>query len=184
MKSFYFLVWVSLINVMNLYSQNTHHLKSFKNDFVGTWEGALVIYKDGQNIDSVSMAIGCHPVDSLNGFDWTIRYNTSKIIDERRYFLKIIDIDKGHFVMDERNGIYIDTYYAGGTLISAFDVMGNMIHTHTYRIGEILVFELTFHPLDAPISSGGSEDNPGQEIPVVNAYPMSTYQRAFLYKVN
>lgn len=117
------------------------------------------------------------PADTSGQYSWQIIYG-EKNADNRPYLLKPVDTAKGHWVVDERNGILLDQYWMGNRFTNAFTVQNSTI-LDSYRIeGEEMIVE--FYSISAkPVTTSGYGT---EESPIVNSYATRSYQRAALRK--
>ena len=119
------------------------------------------------------------PADSIHTYTWQIIYgNNGK--DNRPYLLKPVDTAKGHWQIDEQNGIVIDQYFIGNRFTSAFTVQTTTIVDSYWREGKNLVAEfygLTARPVNT--TGAGTENSPK-----VDSYGTKSYQHAVLKKIN
>ena len=123
------------------------------------------------------MQLRIQPADSAGHYTWHLIYGEENK-DSRPYILKPLDTVKGHWLLDELNGILIDHYYVAGRMSSAFTVINSTIINNTWREGDKLIVE--FYGLTAkPVSTTGKNTD---ESPTVNSYGVRTYQRAELTK--
>ncbi|RYZ26359.1 MAG: hypothetical protein EOO10_15785 [Chitinophagaceae bacterium] len=152
---------------------------SFPQSFIGHWEGTLNWYQAGKKVpQKVKMQLIIRPADSSNTYTWQIIYG-AKGEDNRPYILRPADTAKGHWQIDERNGIIIDQYFIGNRFTSAFTVQTTTIVDSYWREGEDLVAEfygLTAKPVNT--SGAGTEDSPK-----VDSYGTKSYQRAILKRI-
>jgi hypothetical protein len=121
------------------------------------------------------MQLIVQPTDTANVYSWQIIYG-EKGQDNRPYLLKPVDTAKGHWQIDERNGIVIDQYFTGNRFTSAFTVQSTTIVDSYWREGKTLVAE--FYSLTAkPVATtgGGTEESPR-----VDSYAIKGYQKAVL----
>lgn len=151
---------------------------SFPKDFIGHWEGTLHWHRAGKKLpQSVKMQLIIKPADSANTYTWQIIYG-EKGEDNRPYLLKPVDTAKGHWQIDERNGIILDQYFLSNRFVSAFTVQTTTIVDSYWLEGGNLVAE--FYGLTAkPINTTG---NGTEESPKVDSYGAKSYQRAVLKK--
>jgi hypothetical protein len=149
---------------------------SFPNDFIGHWEGTLQWYQTGKKTPQmVKMQLVIKPADSVNTYTWQLIYG-EKGEDNRPYILKPVDTAKGHWQVDERNGIILDQYFVGNRFTSAFTVQTTTIVNSYWREGDQLIAE--FHSLTAkPVNTTG---NGTDDSPKVDSYGAKGYQRAVL----
>lgn len=152
-----------------------HH---FPQDFVGHWQGNLQWYQAGKAApQTVKMQLLVQPTYTVGIYTWQLTYG-DKGQDDRPYLLKSVDTARGHWAVDERNGIIIDQYFVGNRFTSAFTVQSATIITSCWREGENLLME--FHSLSAkPVSTTGTGT---EDSPTVMSYGVKGYQRAVLSK--
>jgi hypothetical protein len=147
--------------------------------FVGHWSGTLYWHQTGKGEpQKVKMQLIVRPTDTANVYTWQIIYG-DKGQDNRPYLLRPVDTAKGHWQIDERNGIVIDQYFTGGRFASAFTVQTTTIMDAYWREGKNLVAE--FYALSAaPVSTTGLGTD---ESPAVKSFSLKSYQRAVLKPV-
>jgi hypothetical protein len=151
--------------------------QSFPTKFIGHWHGELLWYKQGNDQpQKVPMLLIIAPSDTANGqYTWHLIYGDNKQ-DDRPYILKSIDSSKGHWVVDEGDGILLHEYWVANRFTSAFNVQGATIITSYWIEGDNLIIE--FYSLDSKqlMTSGGT----GKDVPVVDSYKVKGYQKAVL----
>ena len=160
-------------------SQAGYSQTNFLKTFIGHWEGTLLWYKTGsEKPQSVRMQLIIKPADTATTYAWQITYG-DKGEDHRPYILQAVDTAKGHWQIDERNGIILDQYFVGGRFTSAFTVQNSTIVNSYWREGENMVAE--FYSLSAkPINTTGNGTN---ESPKVDSYASKSYQRAVMKRI-
>jgi hypothetical protein len=148
----------------------------FPQNFIGHWQGNLLWYQAGKgDPQKVKMQLIIRPTDTANVYTWQIIYG-EKGEDNRPYLLKPVDAAKGHWQVDERNGIILDQYFIGNRFTSAFTVQSTTIVDSYWREGDNLVAE--FYGLTAkPVATTGAGTD---ESPRVDSYGTKSYQRAVL----
>lgn len=123
------------------------------------------------------MQLRIKAVDS--SFTWHLIYDNGGQ-DSRPYKLISKDASKGHWQIDENNGIVIDMFFIGDRLTGAFTVGSSTIVTSYTLENDKLIAE--FHNISAkPLSTTGMNT---PESPTVNSYGVRSYQRAILSKHN
>ena len=123
------------------------------------------------------MELHVAPVEGEASWTWTIVYGEGERRQVRPYVLRPVDATTGHWVVDERNGILIDAYLSGDTLLSRFEVMGNVIDVQ-YRMRDGgLDTVLATYGKTAARSSGGEG-----RIPKVEAFGLRSVQSGRLTK--
>lgn len=153
--------------------------ENFPVNWTGTWKGELQWFKTGNAApQKVKMELTIAAGDSAGTYNWHIQYGEAGA-DSRPYLLKPVDTEKGHWVVDERNGIILDQFWVGNRLCGAFTVQNNTIH-NSYRMeeGKLIV---EFYSLPAkPLQTTGLGT---EESPKVDSYRVSSFQKAILERV-
>jgi hypothetical protein len=149
---------------------------SFPQSFSGHWEGTLYWHQTGKTgPQKVKMQLIIKPADSTNTYTWQIIYG-DRGEDNRPYILKPVDTAKGHWRVDERNGIILDQYFVGERFTSAFTVQNSTIIDSYWREGDDLVAE--FYNITAkPVATTGKGT---EDSPKVDSYETRSYQRAVM----
>jgi hypothetical protein len=147
---------------------------NFPKSFVGTWEGTLNWYKaNNPSPQSIGFKVVFAPTDTVNHYVWQLKYADQPVRD---YLLKPVDPAKGHWVIDERNGILLDQFWVGNQLTGTFSIAGSTI-LNTYRLEKKqLVVEFHTFGTNSIRKSGSGEYQ-------VDAFKMLGYQKAVLRKV-
>jgi hypothetical protein len=158
-----------------------HKTINFPDDWIGKWAGNLNIYQGQKIAQTLPMQLIIEPLDSVDHYSWSIIYGEDTIAGLRPYTLKTIDKAKGHYIIDEHNSILLDAYVHAQSLFSHFDVMGSYLTSIYSRKENDLIFEIIVNKSNPSRTTGGTNSN-GEEIPIVNAYPIVGYQRAILKK--
>ena len=74
----------------------------------------------------------------VNGYAWisTTPFPHPARTEPRRYeLIPAGDADPGHFIMDEKSGLLLDSYLDGSSLFSAFYISGKLYH-FTYELAQ------------------------------------------------
>jgi hypothetical protein len=148
---------------------------SFPQSFVGQWKGKLEWRVAGKPPQTFAMRLSIRPTDSAGTYTWEVTYG-DKAQDNRPYLLVPVDTAKGHWAVDERNGIVLDSYVHGQALHGAFTVQGATI-VDNYRLerGKLHVEFFTLKLGEKRTSGHGTEDSP-----TVDSYRISSYQYGVL----
>lgn len=167
--------WLLLIFVLSCFSAQA---QTFPEPFIGHWKGELLWYQTGKTTpQKVAMELHIQPTDTAQQFTWQLVYGKPGE-DSRPYILKPVDTAKGHWAIDERNGIVLNQYWIGGQFCGSFTVQTSTI-TNCYRIedGKLLVEFITTSAKPASITGGTAAT-----IPAVDSYAVKGYQKAVLVK--
>jgi len=144
----------------------------FPNKWVGTWKGKMYIYGHGQLRDSVQVEMHIRPLMEPNRWQWKTTYLSTQNPITKDYILKVVEATKGHFQVDEGDGIVLDAFLFGGKLFHLFEVKGLYL-TATYEMRENrLLFEIT---------SGKRLNTTGGD---VTNYSVQNLQRSMLQRHN
>lgn len=168
-----------LFFVFALFMFTSARSQDFPKKFTGHWKGDLYWYKTGEkNPQKVKMQLIIMPSDSAGHYTWQIIYGENNA-DNRAYILKPFDTAKGHWIVDERNGIILDQYWVGNKSVSAFTVQNSTIVDSYWIEGKKLIAE--FYSISAkPINTTGTGN---AEFPLVHSYGVKSYQKAVLRRV-
>ena len=151
---------------------------TFPTDFVGNWKGKLQWMVAGKPTKDFTMQLKIQPADTAGQYTWQIKYGDDGT-DDRPYLLKPVDTTKGHWIIDERDGIILDSYVHGNSIHGAFTVQGNtIVDNYTIENGKLLVEFFTVKLSEKNISGKGTTD-----IPFVESYKIAGYQAGTLTKV-
>jgi hypothetical protein len=179
MKIIFSLVFF-IFSIQFLEGQNKN---AFPKSFIGNWKGKLQWMVAGKPTQTFTMQLRIQPTDSVNQFTWQIIYGDPstplRIQDNRPYILKPVDTAKGHWIIDENNGIVLDSYVHGNAVHGAFTVQGNtIVDNYTIENGKMKVEFFSIKLGDKKQSGQGTE-----ETPFVDSYKISSYQTGVLIKV-
>lgn len=183
---FFVLGWI----VLSCSMQNRHLVPTeveekptytFPDDWMGYWEGSLAIYNVKGKVQEIPMAIDNAYTDTAGVYTWALIYGEDLVEGRRDYELRTVNDSIGHYVVDEKNNIYLDTYLLHNRMISTFDVEGTTI-TSIYELdGDDMIFTILAGKSDVVRESGGGTID-DDEIPIVNSFATTALQVAKLKK--
>lgn len=150
----------------------------FPRDFLGHWKGTLLWYPADKPVQSVDMQLIIQPIDTPGRYSWRMVYGKAGQ-DERPYSLLPVDSAKGHWVVDEHNGILLDGYWRGNRFASVFSVQGSVITEVMWLENDALQVEFITHG-EAPVRESGGN---AADTPKARSFPLRGYQRATLHRV-
>jgi hypothetical protein len=151
---------------------------SFPQSWIGNWKGELLWYTGAaKEPKKINMELRIQPSDSAHKFSWQLIYG-SATEDNRPYTLIAKDTAKGHWVIDENNGIVIDQFLIANKFCGAFTVQtSTIVNNYWLEDGKSYV---EFYSISAkPINTTGKGD---KEIPFVDSYHVKSYQKAVLLR--
>ena len=151
----------------------------FPKSFIGNWKGKLQWFVAGKPVQEFTMQLRIQPTDSARQYTWQIDYGDDNK-DNRPYLLKPIDTSKGHWIVDERDGIILDSYVHGNCIHGAFTVQGNtIVDNYCIENGKMKVEFFNVKLTDKNQSGKGTD-----ETPYVDSYRFGSYQTGVLNRIN
>jgi hypothetical protein len=152
---------------------------SFPRSFVGNWKGQLQWIVAGKPTQTFTMQLHIQPTDTANQYTWQIIYGDSGK-DNRAYILRPIDTAKAHWVVDEKDGIFLNSYVHGDCFHGAFTVQGNtIVDNYCVENGYLKVEFFSIQLQNKTQSGKGTE-----ETPFVDSYRIGSYQTGILTRIN
>ena len=130
------------------------------------------------------MQLKIFPTDTKDVYTYEIIYGSDEIAasdsaERRQYILKPVDKEKGHWAVDEKNGIVLDEYWLGQREVCVFSVKGSTVVT-TYQLidGQLRVEFITY--ASTPVHATGDRE---PNIPPVQSYHVKSIQSGVLSRV-
>lgn len=165
------------IDFASAHNNSTTSKAGFPQNFVGDWQGRLQWMVVGKPVQEFSMRLIVQPADTTGHFTWQIIYGDQGK-DTRPYLLKPVDTAQGHWIIDERDGIILDSYVHGNNLHGAFTVQNNTI-VDNYRVegNQLYVEFFSFKLSDKKTSGKGTS-----ETPFVDSYRIASFQSGTLLR--
>lgn len=142
----------------------------------GVWRGDCINSLPG-NPPSLqyAMTLEIAPAKNPDALKWIITYALDTGKEVRNYELRTVKAENGHYVINERDGILIDTYLFDNALYSEFD-LGNQRAPAKYEInGNEMHFEV-------PIYESSVVRATGHNANIVLSHQADSLQRCILNK--
>jgi hypothetical protein len=150
----------------------------FPINFIGHWKGKLQWQRIGKPSQTFTMQLIVQPAAAKGQYTWQIIYGDSAT-DNRPYILKPIDTANGHWVIDETDGIVLDSYVFNNSIKGAFTVMNNtIIDNYTVENNKMTVEFFSINLSKKTTSGKGTA-----AVPFVDSYAIGSFQTGVLYKV-
>ena len=112
----------------------------FPDDWYGTYKGTMEWYIGSEKKADIPICIEILAGTDSNQIIWRTTYDSTTLIPVKNVKdYKIVrndSIEKGHYLMDEQNGIYLDMRLIDNTMYSCFDVV-NEAKAKTTRLVSI-----------------------------------------------
>lgn len=174
MKVYFLFFIICISNISIAQEQND---KIFPDYYFGKYNGDLIIASDnGQQ--KVPMEFHLLESEYEGKNDYTIIFGEGENKQTRSYTLLEKNASKGNYILDENNGILLETKVITDKMFSIFEVEGTLITTYISFGDDQLIFEVVAAQIENKTVSGElSED-----IPEVFSYPVGVVQRAILFK--
>lgn len=116
---------------------NSNKKYTFPDDWYGTYMGTMNWYIGSEKRAEIPIKIEILESNDSNTIIWRTTYDSTKLFPAKNIKdYKIVrkdSLQKGHFLMDEQNGIYLDMRLIDNTLYSCFDVV-NEAKNQTSRL--------------------------------------------------
>jgi hypothetical protein len=110
----------------------------------GRWTGTLKITPVAGDAQETQMELLIEPIKDSKAYRWRIIYGDPKTKPARNY--ELIPQEKAnHFVIDEKNGLLIDSWLVGSKMHSQLQVGDSIIPVRYERKGDLLVFSLAVY---------------------------------------
>jgi len=146
--------------------------KRFPEDFLGIYKGDLKITSSNGE-QQIPMEFHLLQTDTVDLFKYSIFYG-----EERSP--RIYNLQRTHspnlFLVDENNGIILESAYANQTLYSTYEVADNLLNSTEIFYEGRMEFMIALSRIQDTSITGNEESA------VVKNYPLSIMQRATLYK--
>lgn len=150
--------------------------------FFGRWSGDLLILKEGDTLQKVSMTLSIVHDKSNGNLSWKTVFDGPQQKITKPYVVEAGDAP-GSYLVDEGNSIKIPHYLNGQIFTGFYKVLGRFFMTENRLIGDTeMLFTITVIP-EKPALISGKTVYEGQEIPEVEALGISMLQVARLEKV-
>lgn len=172
-----FFIWIPflLITQMNVWAQAKEDA-GFPTVYEGIWKGMLTSYSEKGKQGVIPMELHILPLDSTK-WVWKLVYMPQdRPKDERLYELILKDASKNYFIIDEKNGILLDSYYMGGCFFSNFSIQDTEVLFVLRKEAKKLHLEMITTNHKATKTTGGNGDN----VPAVDSYLVQGYSKVIL----
>lgn len=150
---------------------------TFPDGWLGIWKGEMHIITAKGIMQKVPMEIHISKGDSADTWNWQMIYRMKKDSpDVRPYVLKLVDKDKQHYVMDEKNSILLDSYFIDNVLWCPFEVQGTYLLTTNEVRGGKMISTIMYGPAAAVRTSGGTDE----DTPPVKSFAVKGVQKCVM----
>lgn len=102
-------------------------------DWIGHWTGTCRLAPPYQGLETFGATLTVAPGSAPGSYSWRVTYDNGRH-DVRAYELTPVDAAKGHYVIDEKNGLLLDAVISDGVLYAPFTI-GEQLIVATYAVG-------------------------------------------------
>jgi hypothetical protein len=131
-------------------AQSTAQSETLPGDWDGIWRGTLAIITPDGKSQELAMELHVLPVAGSNRKTWKILYGEGARQSTRPYEIGPVAGEAGRFVVDEKNGLFIDNHLVGKTLYSQFMVSDSLVTTRFENLGDSMRVELLLFTITDP----------------------------------
>lgn len=138
-KNFLLIIWILILSFATSAQLN------FAEECLGKWKGTMFIYNRGELKEKVEVRLTVAKTSKVDDYVWKTEYLSPTRPVVKDYILRIKDIKKGSYIVDEGNGLELNSYLFEDKLYNVFEVQGAVL-TSTYQIKKDkkeLIFEVT-----------------------------------------
>lgn len=152
------------------------HAEPLPLEWAGQWEGQTHVLTGPGKIQELTTRLTLTPLEGTSDWRWRIQYAGEPLRD---YLLRSVDPVRGHYLLDEGQGILIDTFWVEGRLTSQFMIQGKVVTMMAELREGWLVQSSTMTSLGGARVSGGARG-----IPEVKSLPLLSVQTDRLKRVS
>lgn len=167
---------------IDIVNESKNNKIDFPYDIIGFWKGELEIFKADAQVQKIPMSMLIEEANELDTYVWQLIYNEGENEDKRTYALLTYDQVKGHYLIDEDNGIVLDAFLFENKLVSTFSVQESLLTVIYTFLPEDIIFEVFAGPQKA-INRTGDIKVGEATIPPVDSYKTAAFQRGTLKRI-
>lgn len=116
----------------------------------GVWKGPLAIVSPDGTRQELAMELHVLPVAGGKSKTWKILYGEGAKQTTRPYTIEPVAGGPGRFLVDEKNGLFIDNHLVGKTIYSQFMVTDSLVTTRFENLGDAIKVELLLFTVTEP----------------------------------
>jgi len=157
---------------------------AFPDSWVGHWRGPATLSAPGRPDLTFTMELRVTPLEDGEGYAWLVAFRDHAGADPghgdqvHSHVLRPVDAAKGHWQVDHRNSIKLDSFFLGNALHTRFDMGQNSLDARYVMQDGAIEFHSTNFRRSALSVTGGKEG-----APVVSSYELGAVQSARMIRV-
>ena len=171
MKSITLITFI-LVTLPYVYSQN-----KFPESWLGTYKGDMHILRaNSEKIDTVDVIFEFLATKHAKKWTYRMTYKSAKYGDIVKDYelIKPDSLAKNIYLLDEKDGIYIEDVLIGNCLYSVFSVAGNRLSSVLRKEGDELFFEIFSSKDESTLVSKNKAEKPENVFEVKSFMPYTT----------
>lgn len=161
--------------------------QEFPENWVGNYEGNLIIGVAHRPNDTVSVLFEMHPIIADSVWSYKTTFNSARygVIVKDYLLIKNKAGNSVDFVLDEQNGILMEMTYLNGTLYGMYEVLGQLYITTGRMIDDNLYLDLFAAGMKTPLITHSFEDPTTEQVDSIEAksYKPMLHQTSLLTRV-
>jgi hypothetical protein len=156
----------------------------FSDDWLGIYQGELyLLHAENKQTDTVQMVFEFLRTGQASCWDYRMIYDSPKFGRQVKDYqlIKPDSLPEAMFLLDEKDGIYIQMVYMGDAFYSHFSVAGQRIISILRKEHGFLLYEIIVSNENQGMRSQNNKDE-SKGLFVVTSYTPFVVQRAILLK--
>lgn len=165
-----------LVFIFNGLSQNKKN-NTFPESWLGTYQGKMqILWANADKIDSVDVTFEFSSTQNPQKWTYKITYKSPKYGDMVKDYelIKPDSLANDSYLLDEKDGIFIEVVVMGNTLYSAFSVAESRLVSILRKEGNELFMEIFTSKDKNPLISKNKADKPEEVFEVKSFAPFTT----------
>jgi len=118
--------------------------ESFPDQCIGEWKGVMKIYGQGMLKDSLPVSMTITSITDTMAWKWKTIYRSPQGEIVKDYTLFPGEAYINEYILDEKNGIFLNAYVHGNKMYSNFEVQGSYLSSVYELKDDALIFEIIF----------------------------------------
>lgn len=175
---------IFLLFLLTLPAKNYCQTGAFPDDWLGTYQGELyLLHAENRQTDTVQMVFEFLRTGQAWCWEYRMVYDSPKYGKQVKDYqlIKPDSLPANMFLLDEKDGIYIQMVYLDNAFYSHFSVAGQRITSILRKEQSFMVYEIIVSNEKQGMSSQNTRDD-SKGLFVVSSYPPFVVQRAILLK--
>ena len=161
-----------LISFFSAFSQD-----KFPESWLGIYQGDMYILRaNSEKIDTVAVTFEFLATQNAKRWTYRMTYKSPKYGDIVKDYelIKPDSLAKNSYLLDEKDGIYIEDVLIGNTLYSTFSVAGSRLSSTLRKDGNELFFEIFSSKDKSTLTSKNKADKPENVLEIESFAPLTT----------